>query len=154
MSGLPEVTMVGTLVADPEIHYTHSGHAVANATVACNTRRKNQDTGEWEDGDTTFLRCSIWRELGEHAAESLSKGARVIVTGRVRQREFDTTDDAGNTVRRRTVEVDVTEIGPSLRWATATVTKARRNGTHSTTTTGDPWAAAPATTGAAEEPPF
>ncbi|GAB2764058.1 single-stranded DNA-binding protein [Salinifilum aidingensis] len=153
MSGLPEVTMVGTLVADPEIRYTNSAIAVASATVACNSRRRNQTTGEWEDGEATFLRCSIWRELGEHAAESLSKGTRVIVTGRVRQKEFDTTDEAGNTTRRRTFEVDVTEIGPSLRWATATVSKARRTGTAGGTAWANP---APATTsaGSVDEPPF
>ncbi len=153
MSGLPEVTMVGTLVADPEIRYTNNAIAVANATVACNSRRRNTDTGAWEDGETTFLRCSIWRELGEHAAESLSKGTRVIVTGRMRQKEFDTTDDAGNTTRRRTFEVDVTEIGPSLRWATATVAKAHRNDTASGDAGTSP---APATAGAgsADEPPF
>lgn len=153
MPGLPEITIVGTAVREPELRYTQTGTAVANVTLAANDRRFDKNTGQWADNGATFLRCTCWREMAENIAESLQQGARVIVTGQLRQREW--TDNEGN--QRTSFEVDVTEIGASLRWATATVRKATRNGVTTATTApaGDPWAtAAPAPAGAADTPPF
>ncbi|MFL6144908.1 MAG: single-stranded DNA-binding protein [Labedaea sp.] len=124
MSGLPEITLAGTLTADPELRFTPNGIAVSNFTVATNDRRFDKDTNTWKDGSATFLRCTIWRQPAEHVGESLSKGTRVLLTGTLRQREWET--DTGE--KRYAFEVDVTEIGPSLRWATATVKKATRTG--------------------------
>ncbi|MFC0540662.1 single-stranded DNA-binding protein [Kutzneria chonburiensis] len=123
MVGLPELTMAGTLTADPELRFTQSGVAVANFTVACNPRTLNRQTGQWEDGDATFLRCTIWREAAEHVAESLKRGQRVIVVGQLRQRSYEHEGQ-----KRTTYELDVTEVGPSLKWATAEVRKAVRTG--------------------------
>ncbi|MEV4317104.1 single-stranded DNA-binding protein [Actinocrispum sp. NPDC049592] len=122
MSGLPEVTVTGTLTADPELRYTATGTAVANFTVAANERRFDSNTGGWTDGDATFLRATVWRQVAENVTNSLSKGARVVVTGTLRQRSYETTGGEKRTV----LELDVTEIGASLRWATVTVTKATR----------------------------
>ncbi|WP_163512421.1 single-stranded DNA-binding protein [Fodinicola acaciae] len=158
MPGLPEITIVGTLTGDPEQRFTTSGIAVANFTVASNDRRYNKESGQWEDGDATFLRCSIWRDYAEHVTESLARGQRVIVVGQLRQRSYETTEGDKRTV----VEVDVREIGPALKWATVKVTKAARsngntarNGAES-----DPWTAPAASaarakaSGYSEEPPF
>lgn len=112
MTGLPEITVAGTLTADPELRYTATGAAVANFTVAANDRRFNKDTQQWEDAGATFLRCALWREAAEHAAESLEKGSRVLLTGRLKQREWD---DRETGEKRYAFEVDVTEIGPSRR---------------------------------------
>ncbi len=154
MAGLPDITIAGTLVADPELRFTPNGHAVANFTVAANDRRFNREAGEWEDAGATFLRCSLWKDAAENLTNSLSKGARVLLTGRLRQREWTTPE--GET--RQLFEVDVTEIGPSLRWATATVTKATRTTVGAASPAGsDPWASAPAAAGGAavaDEPPF
>lgn len=155
MAGLPDITITGTLVADPELRFTPNGHAVANFTVAANDRRFNRETGEWEDAGATFLRCSLWKDSAENLTNSLNKGARVLLTGRLRQREWTTPEGD----KRQLFEVDVTEIGPSLRWATATVTKATRTTTGTASPAGaDPWAAAPAAAGGgasiADEPPF
>ncbi|MGH3813263.1 MAG: single-stranded DNA-binding protein [Pseudonocardiaceae bacterium] len=133
MAGLPEITIAGTLVADPELRFTPTGTAVANFTVAANDRRYDPATGQWADKGATFLRCSIWRHTAENVAESLTRGMRVLVTGTLRQREWETTDGD----KRYAYEVDATEIGASLKWATATVTKA----THDTTPDGTPSAA-------------
>ncbi|SMC98996.1 single-stranded DNA-binding protein [Kibdelosporangium aridum] len=122
MSGLPEVTMSGTLTADPELRYTANGMPVANFTVAANDRRYDQKTGTWIDGDATFLRCTVWRQIAENLVNSLSKGARVMVTGALRQRSYTT--NQGD--KRYAFELDVTEVAASLRWATVTVTKATR----------------------------
>lgn len=124
MAGLPEITMAGTLTADPELRFTPSGVAVANFTVATNDRRFDKDSNTWKDANATFLRCTIWRQPAEYVSESLSKGTRVLLTGTLRQREWETDDGQ----KRYAFEVDVTEIGPSLRWATATVKKAARTG--------------------------
>ncbi|WP_028938247.1 single-stranded DNA-binding protein [Pseudonocardia spinosispora] len=149
MTGLPEVTVTGTLTATPELRFTPSGHAVANFTVAANERRYDKNTGQWADGDATFLRCSIWREAAENVTNSLNKGNRVIVTGRLKQRTYDTAEGEKRTV----FELDVTEIGPSLKWATATVNKATRtNTTAGAPKAEDPWGAAPAAS--SDEPPF
>ncbi len=115
------ITLVGNLTADPELRWTPTGTAVATFVVASTPRVfKN---GEWADGDTLFLRCSAWRQLGEHVAESLRKGARVIVTGRLRQRSYTTSDEQPRTV----VELEVDEAGPSLRFAQASVTRTARS---------------------------
>lgn len=123
MITLPEVTVVGTLTGDPELRFTPSGAAVANFSVACNDRRLNRDTGKWEDAGTTFLRCSIWRDYAEHVAESLSKGDRVVVIGRLRQREFEKDGE-----KRTVFELDAEEVTPSLRFATAKVQRVSRDG--------------------------
>lgn len=154
MAGLPDITITGTLVADPELRFTPNGHAVANFTVAANDRRLNRDTGNWEDAGATFLRCSLWKDAAENLTNSLNKGERVLLTGRLRQREWTTPE--GDT--RQLFEVDVTEIGPSLRFATASVTKATRTAAGQGSPAGaDPLAAAPAAGNGApvsDEPPF
>ncbi|GAA1699078.1 single-stranded DNA-binding protein [Fodinicola feengrottensis] len=155
MPGLPEITIVGTLTADPEQRFTKSGIAVANFTVASNDRRYNKESGQWEDGDATFLRCSIWRDYAEHVSESLARGQRVIVVGQLRQRSYDTAEGEKRTV----VEVDVREIGPALKWATVKVAKAKRGNANTTRNGGesDPWTAPAASakaSGYSEEPPF
>ena len=123
MTGETVITVVGNLTADPELRFTASGAAVANFTVASTPRTFNRTSGEWEDGQPLFLRCGLWRQPAENVAESLVKGARVILTGRLRQRSFETKDGEKRTV----IELEVDEIGPSLRYATATVTKATRS---------------------------
>ena len=118
------VTVVGNLTDDPELRFTPSGAAVANCTVASTPRFLDKNTNEWKDGDALFLRCSIWRQAAEYVAESLQRGTRVIVQGRLRQRSYETKEGEKRTV----VELEVDEIGPSLRYATAKVTKAQRSG--------------------------
>ena len=123
MTGETVITVVGNLTADPELRFTASGAAVANFTVASTPRTFNRTSGEWEDGQPLFLRCGLWRQPAENVAESLLKGARVILTGRLRQRSFETKDGEKRTV----IELEVDEVGPSLRYATATVAKATRS---------------------------
>src|SRR5947209_5360893 len=118
------VTVVGNLTDDPELRFTPSGAAVANFTVASTPRTLDRQTNEWKDGDALFLRCSIWRQSAENVAESLTRGMRVIVSGRLRQRSYETKEGEKRTV----VELEVEEIGPSLKYATAKVTKANRPG--------------------------
>ena len=120
MSGDTTITVVGNLTADPELRFTPSGAAVANFTVASTPRTFDRQSNEWKDGDPLFLPCSIWRQAAEHVAESLTKGTRVIVTGRLKQRSYD--DREGN--KRTIYEVEVEEVGPSLLRATAVVTRA------------------------------
>ncbi|OBA60745.1 single-stranded DNA-binding protein [Mycobacterium sp. 1100029.7] len=124
MAGDTIITVVGNLTADPELRFTPSGAAVANFTVASTPRTFDRQSGEWKDGEALFLRCNIWREAAENVAESLTRGSRVIVTGRLKQRSFETREGEKRTV----VEVEVDEIGPSLRYATAKVNKASRSG--------------------------
>lgn len=124
MAGETTITVVGNLTADPEMRYTPSGAAVANFTVASTPRRFNSQTGQWEDGEAMFLRCTIWRDAAEHVAESLVRGSRVIVQGRLHQRSYETREGE----KRSVIELDVDEIGPSLRYATAKVTKVTRGG--------------------------
>ncbi len=124
MAGDTTITVVGNLTADPELRFTPSGAAVANFTVASTPRIYDRQSGEWKDGEALFLRCNIWREAAENVAESLTRGSRVIVTGRLKQRSFETREGEKRTV----VEVEVDEIGPSLRYATAKVNKASRSG--------------------------
>ncbi|MGH2750538.1 MAG: single-stranded DNA-binding protein [Actinomycetota bacterium] len=116
------VTLVGNVTDEPELRFTPGGSAVANFTVAVNRRFRNQD-GSWDDKLDGFFRCSCWRDMAENVSESLHKGSRVILTGRLQQRSWD--DNDGN--KRSTIELQVDEIGPSLRWATAQITKVRRD---------------------------
>ncbi|MBA3431615.1 MAG: single-stranded DNA-binding protein [Actinobacteria bacterium] len=117
------VTLVGNITDDPELRFTPSGAPVANFTVAVNRRFRTQE-GQWEDKLDGFFRCSCWRDMAENVAESLSKGSRVVVVGRLQQRSWE--DGDGN--RRSTIEIQVDEVGPSLRWANATVVKSNRSG--------------------------
>jgi single-strand DNA-binding protein len=167
LAGDTTITVVGNLTADPELRFTPSGAAVANFTVASTPRIYDRQSGEWRDGEALFLRCNIWREAAENVAESLTRGARVIVTGRLKQRSFETREGEKRTV----VEVEVDEIGPSLRYATAKVNKASRSGGGGFGGGGsrqvpaqagggagdDPWGSAPASGsfgGGDDEPPF
>jgi single-strand DNA-binding protein len=164
------LTVVGNLTADPELRFTPSGAAVANFTVASTPRIFDRQSNEWKDGDALFMRCSIWREAAENVAESLTRGSRVIVQGRLKQRSYETREGEKRTV----VELEVDEIGPSLRYATAKVNKASRSGGGGCGFGGgggsrgggsaggeakqdDPWGSAPASgsfSGGDDEPPF
>lgn len=124
MAGDTVITVIGNLTGDPELRFTPSGAAVANFTVASTPRTFDRQSNEWKDGDTLFIRCSIWREAAENVAESLTKGMRVIVQGRLVQRSYETREGEKRTV----VELQVDEIGPSLRYASAKVTRAQRSG--------------------------
>lgn len=124
MAGETVITVIGNLTADPELRFTSSGAAVANFRVASTPSTFDRQTGEWKDGETLFLHCNIWRQAAENAAESLARGMRVIVSGRLRQRSYETREGEKRTV----VEMDVDEIGPSLRYATAKVNKVTRQG--------------------------
>ncbi|GCD20808.1 single-stranded DNA-binding protein [Cellulomonas algicola] len=124
MAGETTITVIGNLTGDPELRFTPSGAAVANFTVASTPRTFDRQSNEWKDGDTLFLRCSIWREAAESVAESLTKGTRVIVTGRLVQRSYETREGEKRTV----YELQVDEVGPSLRYATAKVTRTQRSG--------------------------
>ena len=117
------ITLVGNITDDPELRFTPSGSAVANFTVAVNRRFKNQ-SGAWEDKLDGFFKCNCWRDMAENVAESLQKGMRVMVVGRLQQRSWD--DQEGN--KRSAFEIQVDEVGPSLRWATASVQKSQRSG--------------------------
>jgi single-strand DNA-binding protein len=124
MAGETVVTLVGNLVDDPELRFTPSGAAVANFRVASTPRTYDRQSGEWKDGESLFLSCSVWRQAAENVAESLQRGMRVIVQGRLKSRSYD--DREGN--KRTVFEIDVDEVGPSLRSATAKVTRAMRSG--------------------------
>ena len=122
MAGDTIITVVGNLTADPELRFTPSGAAVANFTVASTPRMFDRQTNEWKDGEALFMRCNVWRQAAENVAESLTRGARVVVTGRLKQRSFETKEGEKRTV----IELEVDEIGPSLRYATAKVNKVSR----------------------------
>lgn len=122
MSGEASITIVGNLTADPDLKFTQSGIPAANFTVASTPRSFDKQSNQWVDGDPLFLRCTVWRDHAEHVAESLSKGMRVIVQGNLKASQW--TDKQGN--NRTTYQIDVAEIGPSLRYATAQVSKATR----------------------------
>ena len=124
MAGETVVTVVGNLTADPELRYTQNGLAVANFTIASTPRVFNKHTNEYDDGDALFLRASVWREFAEHVAGSLTKGSRVIASGRLKQRSYETKEGE----KRTSIELEVDEIGPSLRYATAQVTRAQSSG--------------------------
>ena len=122
--GDTNITVVGNIVADPELRFTPAGAAVANFRVASTPRRYNSQTNQWEDGEAMFLTCNVWRQAAENVAETMSKGMRVIVTGRLKQRSFQTREGDNRTV----FEIDVDEVGPSLRYATAQVNRNPREG--------------------------
>ncbi|MDU0326291.1 MULTISPECIES: single-stranded DNA-binding protein [Microbacterium] len=124
MAGETVITVVGNLTADPELRYTQNGLPVANFTIASTPRTFDRQANEWKDGEALFLRASVWREFAEHVAGSLTKGSRVIATGRLKQRSYQ--DREGN--NRTSIELEVDEIGPSLRYATAQVTRAAGGG--------------------------
>lgn len=135
MAGETVITVVGNLVDDPELRFTPSGAAVANFRVASTPRTFDRQSGEWRDGDTLFLTCSVWRQAAENVAESLERGMKVIVQGRLKQRSYETREGEKRTV----FEVDVDEVGPSLRNATAKVTKTTRS-SGGFSGGNDPWA--------------
>ena len=124
MAGETIITVIGNLTNDPELRFTPSGAAVAKFSVASTPRTLDRATGEWKDGEPLFLNCSVWRQVAENVAESLQRGARVIVSGRLRQRSYETREGDKRTV----IELEVDEIGPSLRYATAKVQKMSRSG--------------------------
>ena len=124
MAGETPITVVGNLTADPELRFTPSGAAVANFTVASTPRFLDKQTNEWKDGESLFLTCNVWRQAAENVAESLQRGMRVIVQGRLKQRSYETKEGEKRTV----FEVEVDEVGPSLRNATAKITRAQRGG--------------------------
>ena len=123
MAGETIITVVGNLTADPELRYTQNGLAVANFTIASTPRNFDRASNDWKDGEALFLRASCWREFAEHVAGSLTKGSRVIATGRLKQRSYETKEGE----KRTSIELEVDEIGPSLRYATAQVTRAQSN---------------------------
>ncbi|MEV8267623.1 single-stranded DNA-binding protein [Microbacterium sp. NPDC076911] len=124
MAGETIITVVGNLTADPELRYTQNGLPVANFTIASTPRNFDRQANEWKDGEALFLRASVWREFAEHVAGSLTKGSRVIATGRLKQRSYETREGE----KRTAIELEVDDIGPSLRYATAQVTRAAGGG--------------------------
>jgi len=174
-AGDTTITIIGNLVNDPELRYTPTGQAVATFRVASTPRFMDRQTNEWKDGDSLFLSCNVWRQAAENVAESLQRGMRVIVSGRLRQRSYETKEGEKRTV----YEVEVDEVGPSLRNASAKVNRSARSGSGSNSGSGfgggqassggqggdgggaggrandDPWAAAePGDSGFSDEPPF
>jgi len=140
MAGDTLITIIGNLTSDPELRFTPSGAAVANFTVASTPRQFDKTSNEWKDGETLFMRCSIWRDAAENVAESLARGNRVIVSGRLKQRSYEK-----DGVKRTVIELDVEEVGPSLKYATAKVARTERTspGHAQVATSGpvpDPWA--------------
>jgi single-strand DNA-binding protein len=127
MAGETVITVVGNLTADPELRYTQNGLPVANFTIASTPRTLDRASNEWKDGEALFLRASVWREFAEHVAGSLTKGSRVVATGRLKQRSYETKEGE----KRTSLELEIDEIGPSLRYATAQVTRASSGGGNS-----------------------
>jgi single-strand DNA-binding protein len=124
MAGETTITVIGNLTDDPELRFTPSGAAVAKFRIASTPRTLDRDSGQWKDGEPLFLACSVWRQVAENVAESLHRGSRVIISGRLRQRSYETREGEKRTV----YELEVDEIGPSLRYATAKVQKMSRSG--------------------------
>jgi len=124
MAGDTIITVIGNITGDPELRFTPSGAAVANFTVASTPRQFDRQSNEWKDGETLFMRCSVWRDAAENVAESLARGTRVIVSGRLKSRSYETKEGEKRTV----VEMEVDEVGPSLRYATAKVNRTQRGG--------------------------
>jgi single-strand DNA-binding protein len=140
MAGETIITVVGNLTSDPELRYTQNGLAVANFTIASTPRTFDKASNDWKDGDALFLRASVWRDFAEHVAGSLTKGSRVVATGRLRQRSYETKEGE----KRTSIELEIDEIGPSLRYATAQVTRtssSRDSGSRGQVAE-EPWAAA------------
>jgi single-strand DNA-binding protein len=158
VTGETTITIIGNLTDAPELRYTNSGTAVANFRIASTPRHLDKTSGEWRDGEPLFLPCHLWREAAENAAESLTRGTRVIVTGRLRQRSYETREGEKRTV----IELEVDEIGPSLRYARAKVMRMARSGATGPATPRsddtDPWATTSGPgrtgTGGLDEPPF
>ena len=166
MAGDTVITVIGNLTADPELRFTASGAAVASFTIASTPRTFDRSTNEWKDGEALFLRCSLWRQAAENAAESLTKGMRVIAQGRLQQRSYETREGEKRTV----IELQVDEIGPSLKYASAKVNRSQRGssgggfgasggdnfGGQSGAPADDPWGSAPPASGGgfSDEPPF
>lgn len=166
MAGETTITVIGNLTSDPELRFTPSGSAVANFTVASTPRTFDKNSNSWVDGETLFLRAAIWKEAAENVAESLTKGMRVIVTGRLKSRSYE---DKKTQEKRTVIELEVDEIGPSLKYANAKVNRTQRSGNgqgngglggnSQSSTQEDPWATPPANTGGFgngpdSEPPF
>ena len=150
-AGDTQITITGNLVDDPELRFTPTGQPVARFRVASTPRFRDNATGEWKDGDSLFLTCNVWRQAAEHVAESLTRGMRVIVSGRLRQRSYETKEGEKRTV----YEIEADEVGPSLRNASAKVTKSARATAGAGSGGGraeDPWASDSA--GYSDEPPF
>ena len=165
MAGDTVITVVGNLTADPELRFTASGAAVASFTIASTPRTFDRASNEWKDGEALFLRCSLWRQAAENAAESLTKGMRVIAQGRLQQRSYETREGEKRTV----IELQVDEIGPSLRYASAKVNRSQRGSSgggfgssgggdnYGSAPADDPWGSAPPASssgGFSDEPPF
>ena len=153
MAGEPVVTLVGNITRDPELRFTPSGKAVVKCNLAVTPRKKNRDTDRWEDMDTMWFQVSAWDQMAENVAESLSKGDRVVVVGRMSMRKYQT--DSGE--ERQSWEIQADEISPSLRWAHAKAQKVGRSGGGPAPANDDPWntgASAPAGAGFSDEPPF
>ena len=123
MAGEPPITLIGNLTGDPELRFTPSGAAVANFTIACTPRTLDRQSNEWKDGETLFISCAVWRQVAENVAESLTRGSRVVVHGRLKARSYDDRD--GN--KRTVFECDVEEIGASMRYATLKISKTSRS---------------------------
>jgi single-strand DNA-binding protein len=151
-TGAPTITIIGNLTADPELRFTPSGQAVTNFTVASTARFFDKQKNEWAEGDTTFIRCAVWREMAENEAETLDKGNRVVVTGTLKVRQYETDKGKGTSV-----ECDVEEVGPSLKWASAKITRNQRSDQGSggqrqqSQPKADPWGSGG---GFPDEPPF
>jgi single-strand DNA-binding protein len=169
-AGDTNITIIGNLVDDPQLRYTPTGQAVANFRVASTPRYMDRTTNEWKDGESLFLSCNVWRQAAENVAESLQRGMRVIVSGRLKQRSYETKEGEKRTV----FEVEVDEVGPSLRNASAKVNRTSRatggqggsggygsqggysggGGGGGSRPADDPWASEPADSGFSDEPPF
>ena len=147
MAGETIITVVGNLTADPELRYTQNGVAVANFTIASTPRLYDRQSGEWKDGEALFMRASVWREFAEHVASSLTKGSRVVATGRLRQRSYETKEGE----KRTSIELVVDEVGPSLRYATAQIQRQSSGGSKPAGAIDDSWSS-PAAGGAVQDP--
>jgi single-strand DNA-binding protein len=147
MAGETVITLVGNLVEDPELRFTPSGAAVANFRVASTPRTFDRQNNEWKDGETLFLSCSVWRQAAENVAESLQRGMRVIISGRLKSRSYETREGEKRTV----FEIDVDEVGPSLKTATAKVTKTTRSSGGYGSAQSDPWATQGSPAGASQQ---
>lgn len=150
---LPHITLTGNLTADPELRFTSTGAAVCKLRVACNDRRLNKQTNEWEDGDTTYLNVTAWRQLAENCADSLTKGMTVVVTGKLKSRSVDQPDGTKQTY----FDVDADTVGPDLTRASARVTKTTKSNTQTAgqvANVEDPWNADPWATNQSSEVPF
>lgn len=151
MSGETTITVVGNVTSDPELRFIPSGKAVANFTIASTPRTFDKASNEWKDGESLFMRCSAWGQLGENIAESLQRGFRVVAQGRLKQRSYETREGEKRTV----IELEVEEVGPSLRYATAKVNRGERSTQPARAASGgdrDPWTSTPLA--GPDEPPF